>query len=67
MSCIAAICAAILARVDWPQEAHKAQEALREQAALTTGKSAGPGDEEAPYGSSAAPGSETAHPPGALQ
>ena len=67
VSCAAAICAAILARVDWPQEAHKAQEALREQAALAAAESPGPRDEETPYGSSVAPVLETAHPPGALR
>ncbi len=63
-SSAAAICAIILARVDWPQEARKAQEALREQAALAAAESAVPGDEEAADGSSAAPEPQIMHPSG---
>ncbi|CAK0774062.1 hypothetical protein CVIRNUC_004130 [Coccomyxa viridis] len=63
----AAICTVILARVDWPAEARKAQEALAAAALAGVGGAgaggAGAADEEAPGGS--AGGSRAQHRPGA--
>ncbi len=61
LCCAAAICTVILARVDWPAEARKAQEALA-AAALAGAGGAGAADEEAPGGS--AGGSRAQHRPG---
>ena len=61
LCCAAAICTVILARVDWPAEARKAQEALA-AAALTGGGGVSAADEEAPGGS--AGGSQAEHRPG---
>ena len=58
LCCAAAICTVILARVDWPAEARKAQEALA-AAALTAAEDAGAADEEAPGNS--AGGSQAQH------
>ena len=61
LCCAAAICTVILARVDWPAEARKAQEALA-AAALSGAGDAGAADEEAPGGSTG--GSQAEHRPG---